>query len=93
MYSVAARPVMTGSIMSSDTTSGRSDSHSSMACLPSSASPTTSKSGSLLSTSTRYLRTVSESSTTSTRILAMLHPTNSESSAAATASSNRLLTM
>ena len=45
MYSVAASPVITGSIMSSVMTSGRSEAVSSMAALPSSPSPTTSPTG------------------------------------------------
>src|SRR5882757_728923 len=69
MYSVTATPLMAGSIMSSVTTSGRRVRHSSMACLPSSASPTTANSGFDARTSTRYLRVVSESSTTSTRVI------------------------
>src|SRR5258708_1670047 len=72
MYSVTATPIMTGSIMSSVTTSGRRVRHSSMACLPSSASPTTANSGLEARTSTRYLRVVSESSTTSTRVIDIL---------------------
>src|SRR5580704_11762629 len=71
MYSVAARPVMIGSIMSRVRTSGLSRSHRAIAVLPSSASPTTSRSGSLERISIKRLRIVSESSTTRTRILAI----------------------
>src|SRR5579864_76139 len=71
MYSVAARPLITGRIMSSVTTSGRSFWHISIAVFPSAASPATCSSESALSTSTRRLRTVNESSTTRIRIFCM----------------------
>src|ERR1043165_848992 len=68
MYSVAASPLISGSIMSIVTTSGRSAWHSSTARFPSPASPTSSMLGSAASISHRRRRTVSESSTTTTRI-------------------------
>src|SRR5579863_6303779 len=74
MNSVTASPLSTGSCISTVTTSGRCCRQSSMAVLPSPASPTTCICGSAESTSTRRLRTVSESSTTNTRILHMDSP-------------------
>src|SRR6266568_4483253 len=66
--SVAARPVITGIIMSMVTTSGWSSAQSSMAWRPSAASATTSIPWSAESTAQRCFRTVTESSITSTRI-------------------------
>jgi hypothetical protein len=68
MYSVAARPVITGIIMSMVTISGRLHWQISMARLPYSASPMISSSGSAARISSRRLRTVRESSATRTRI-------------------------
>jgi hypothetical protein len=70
-YSVAARPLITGSIMSMVITSGRNSRHRAIASFPSLASPTTSMRSSAFSTAQRRARTVAESSTTSTRVTAM----------------------
>src|SRR5580704_4301099 len=68
MYSVAESPLITGNIMSMVMTSGRVCRQSSIACLPSSASPAISMPGSAARISMWRLRTVTESSTTRTRI-------------------------
>jgi hypothetical protein len=68
---VAANPVIIGSIMSMVTMSGRTLLQISIACFPSWASPTSSICGSPARISRRRWRTVSESSTTSTRILSI----------------------
>src|SRR5688500_4167893 len=69
MCSVATSPLIVGSIMSMVITSGRSRPTISTACPPSSASPTTCRSGSAASASRRACRIVAESSTTRTRIM------------------------
>lgn len=71
MYSVAASPVIIGIIMSIVTMSGRTFWQISIARLPSSAAPTSSICGSPARISSRRWRTVSKSSTTSTRILSI----------------------
>jgi hypothetical protein len=60
------RPVISGIIISIDSTSGRRRRHNSIASLPSAASPTSSRSGSAWTISASRLRTVSESSAMTT---------------------------